>query len=190
MDENMDESKKAAAVEAAEAIAQAAAEEKELPETPAGSDPLAEAQQALAEAEAKAAEYKDKWMRAVAEFENYKKRNADIRRTSFNDGMKEVILKVLPVGDTLDRALAMPMDEKTKEGVAMVARRFDETLSGMGLETVAPASGDAFDPTLHDAIMQVEPEEGDKSGSVKDVFVKGYKLDGRVVRYAQVRVVK
>lgn len=134
-------------------------------------------------------EYKDKWMRAVAEFENYKKRNAEIRRVSYLDGMTEVLVQVLPACDALERALQMQMDEKTREGVEMVTRKFSETLKNMGLEEINPAKGDAFDPNLHDALMSAPAEEGETEGTIKDVFVKGYKLNGKIVRYAQVRVV-
>lgn len=190
MDEKAKNKEKEAAVEAAEAIAKAAGEQAEerVPEEAAPQE--SEAEKALGEAEARAADYKDKWMRAAAEFENYKRRNAEVRRTAFNDGMKEVLMKILPVGDALDRALGMPMDDKTKEGVRMIADRFAETLAGMGVEEENPAPGDAFDPVKHDAVMQVEPEEGETSGCVRDVFVKGYRLDGKMIRYAQVRVVK
>ena len=146
-------------------------------------------QKQLDEAVRQVEEYKDKWMRAVAEFENYKKRNAEIRRVSYLDGMTEVLVQILPACDALERALGMQMDDKTREGVEMISKKFSETLKNMGLEEINPASGDAFDPNLHDALMSAPAEEWETEGTIKDVFVKGYKLNGKIVRYAQVRVV-
>lgn len=68
---------------------------------------------ALKEAD-KTEEYKDKWMRSVAEFDNYKKRNANLYREAYGDGKKDILLKVLTVGDNLERALAMELDERPK----------------------------------------------------------------------------
>ena len=170
----------------AEELAGVVEKDSETQEAVQEENPL---QAQLDEANAQAEEYKDKWMRAVAEFENYKKRNAEVRRVSYLDGMTEVLVQILPACDALDRALSMPMDEKTREGVQMVAKKFQETLKNMGLEEINPASGDVFDPNFHDALMSVPAEEGETEGTIKDVFVKGYQLNGKIVRYAQVRVI-
>ena len=134
-------------------------------------------------------DYKDKWMRSVAEFDNYKKRNAHIRQEAYADGKADIIIKVLAVGDNLERALAMVEDEKTKEGLALVLKQYDAILKDMGVEEINPI-GEKFDPNLCEAVMQVEGEEGEESDTVKSVFLKGFKLGEKIIRYAKVSVVK
>jgi molecular chaperone GrpE len=133
-------------------------------------------------------DYKDKWIRVAAEFDNYKKRTALTRFQSIDEGKMQILLKVLPLGDNLERALNLPMDEKTKEGINLLIRNFKEMLDKEGLTEINPV-GEKFDPNLHEALMNVEAQEGDISGNVKDVFVKGYKLGDKIIRYAQVRVI-
>lgn len=135
------------------------------------------------------ADYKDKWMRNVAEFDNYKKRNAKLWQEAFSEGISSVIVKILPVGDNLDRALNLGLDEKTQEGIRAIRRKFDETLKGMDIEEINPV-GEVFDPNVAEAVMQVEKGDGDTSETVKQVFEKGYKLKDKIIRYAKVSVVK
>ena len=142
----------------------------------------------LQTAEKSVDEYKDKWMRSVAEFDNYKKRNANLYKEAFTEGKQDVILKVLTIGDNLERALLMDLDEKTKEGLALLLRQFNETLQAQGVTEINPV-GEKFDPNIADAVMQAEGEEGEE-GTVKAVFQKGYKLNEKIIRYAKVSVVK
>lgn len=134
-------------------------------------------------------EFKDKWMRNVAEFDNYKKRNAKLWQDAYGEGISSVVLKILPVGDNLERALTLGLDEKTEEGIRGILRKYEETLKGMGIEEINPA-GEKFDPNVAEAVMQVEPQEGDESECVKQVFEKGYKLKDKIIRYAKVSVIK
>ena len=143
----------------------------------------------LDKAKAEAREYKDKWMRNVAEFDNYKKRNASIWTDAYGDGMKDAVIKILPVGDNLDFALSMDLDEKTREGIVNIRRKFYDTLKTMEIEEINP-EGEKFNPEIAEAVMQVEPEEGEESETVKAVFLKGYKLKGKIIRYAKVSVTK
>ncbi len=134
------------------------------------------------------ADYKDKWMRNVAEFDNYKKRNATIWRDAFTEGKKDAVLKLLPIGDNIETAIAMITDEKTKEGLVLLLKQFLETLKNMGIEVIDP-TGEEFNPDIAEAVMQVDGEEGE-SGKVKNTFRKGYKSDNKIIRYAQVSVVR
>lgn len=145
--------------------------------------------QPLIEMEKKANDYKDKWMRSVAEFDNYKKRNANLWKDAYSEGMSDVILQILPVGDNLDMALSLGLDEKTSEGVKLIRKKFDEILKGIGVVEINPV-GEKFDPMIAEAIMQVEGEEGETSENVKQVFQKGYKLKDKIIRYAKVSVIK
>ena len=134
-------------------------------------------------------DYKDKWMRNVAEFDNYKKRNAKIWTDAFNEGASSVILKILPVGDNLDWALTLDLDANTKEGLKGIRKKFDDTLKSMDIEEINPV-GQPFDPNVAEAVMQVEGSEGEESDTVKQVFQKGYKIKDKIIRYASVSVVK
>jgi molecular chaperone GrpE len=134
-------------------------------------------------------EYKDKWMRSVAEFDNYKKRNASVYRDAFVNGKSDTILKILPLGDNLELAIGMIPDEKSREGVVMLLKQFNEVLKNLGVEVIDP-TGEEFNPEIAEAVMQVEGDENDKSGTVKNTFRKGYKADNKIIRYAQVSVVR
>ncbi len=160
-------------------------QEEAIPETPEKS----EAERETEELKKQVAEYKDKWLRNVAEFDNYKKRNARLWQEAFNEGISSVVVKILPVGDNLDRALDLGLDEKTQEGIKAIKRKYDETLKGMDIEEIDPA-GEPFDPNVAEAVMQVEKDEGDTSDTVKQVFEKGYRLKDKVIRYAKVSVIK
>ena len=87
---------------------------------------------------AQADEFKDKWMRNVAEFDNYKKRNAKLWTDAFNEGIASVIVKILPVGDNLDWALTIGLDEKTEQGIRGIQKKFKETLESMEIEEINP----------------------------------------------------
>ena len=141
------------------------------------------------ELKAQVEEYKDKWMRNVAEFDNYKKRNAKLWQDAFNEGVANVVVKILPVGDNLDWALTLGLDEKTAEGIKNVKRKYLETLESLEIEEIDP-TGQPFDPNIAEAVMQVECAEGEQSDTVKQVFQKGFKKGDKIIRYAKVSVVK
>lgn len=157
-------------------------EEAEQCETPAA-EPAAEA---LEKARAEAEEYKDKWIRISAEYENFRKRNAETRRQSYQEGRADILVKLLPVGDNLERALPT-CDEQTKKGIEMVLRSFRALLEGEGVEEICPV-GEEFDPRFCEAIMSEPAAEGVEPGYVKEVFLKGYKKGDKVLRFAQVKV--
>ena len=149
----------------------------------------AEFEKQLEVLKAQADDYKDKWMRNVAEFDNYKKRNAKIWQDAFNEGQTNVLIKILPVGDNLDWAMSLGLDEKTLEGLKKIKQKYDDTLKSIDVEEINPI-GEVFDPTIAEAIMQVDGDEGEESDTVKQVFQKGYKMKDKIVRYAKVSVVK
>ena len=141
----------------------------------------------LEAARAEAADYKDKWMRTAAEFDNFRKRNEQTRRNAYLDGKADVLLKILPVGDNLERALASCADENTKKGIEMVLRSFKNLLEDEGIEAIDPKD-EEFDPAFCEAILSEPAAEGVEPGYVKEVFVKGYRRGDKVLRYAQVKV--
>lgn len=140
----------------------------------------------LAKAQAETAEYKDKWMRSVAEFDNFRKRNEATRRNAYLDGKGDILLKIFPIGDNLERAL-LSCDEQTKKGIEMVLRSFKKLLEDEGIEEINPVD-EEFDPTFCEAIMSEPAADGVEAGYVKEVFLKGYKRGDKVLRFAQVKV--
>lgn len=137
----------------------------------------------------RAEEHKQSWYRTAADFDNFKKRNNETRINAYTDGKCDAIKSILPVGDNLDRALISVKDEQTKAGIELVIKQFGEILKNIGVEEINPI-GEIFDPNLHEAVHQVECENKEDSGKIKSVFKKGYSLNGKMLRYAQVVVNK
>ncbi len=136
-------------------------------------------------------ETKNDYLRARADCENVRKRKAEDVRSAYDDGKLDVISKVLNIGDSLDWALKMQLDDKTREGIELLLKKYHETLDSMGVKEFSPEEGEPFDPNTASAVMQVEKEsEKDESGHIKAVFGRGYKLGEKVIRYAQVSVIK
>ena len=141
------------------------------------------------ELEKLADENKQSWYRTAADFENFKKRNNETRANAYHDGKWEAIKNILIVGDNLDRALLSLKDEQTKIGIELVIKQFVEILKSMGVEEINPV-GEIFDPNIHEAIHQIENDNPEESGKIQSVFKKGYSLNGKMIRYAQVVVIK
>lgn len=139
----------------------------------------------VALAQSKMEEYKDTLQRVQAEFDNYRKRNAEAVKQARAEGVNETILQMLPVLDTVEIAIGMINDEATKAGVELIRKKFAEVFSHYGVEEIE-AQGAEFDPALHNAVMQVEDAEN--AGKVVEVLRKGYRRNGKVIRYAMVKV--
>jgi molecular chaperone GrpE len=168
--------------------AQAAAEAKAETTEQAPGDAEREALiQQLKEAEAKIVEYKDGWARTQADFQNFRKR-VDRDNETFKVSTKgDIIKKVLPVLDDLERALQnRPADNAWASGIELVVRKFQNILDMEGVKRIE-AKGAAFDPNFHEAISH-EPSDEVKSGHVIDVVQNGYVIGERVIRPALVRV--
>ena len=145
--------------------------------------------QKLAEAAAKSLENLDGWQRSVAEFQNYKKRMDRDRETDKAWMKGELIKKVLPVLDDLERALQnRPVEDAWANGIELITRKLQSILESEGIERI-DAQGKPFDPNYHEAIS-FESAEGTESGSVIAIVQNGYMLGDRVVRPALVRVAK
>ncbi len=142
-----------------------------------------ELEKALAEAE----ENKRKWYAVTAEYENYRRRTQNQSAQRYNDGRNDIIASLFPIGDNLERAIASIADENTKQGVDMVLKAYKKVLESEGVEEIDPV-GQPFDSSIAEAIMAMPAEDGEESGIVKQVYVKGYKKGDKVLRYAQVIV--
>lgn len=142
----------------------------------------------LEEAKKLSDEYLNMAQRVQADFDNFRRRNKDVRADSFEDGAREFIKTILPVMDNLERALDVESsDDKLHEGVAMVYRQLNDALEKRGVEAVSRL-GEKFDPNLENAVMQGDESEGEP-GTVCAVFQKGYRMGDAVLRHAMVKVV-
>ena len=141
----------------------------------------------LEEAESKVSEYKDSWMRSQAEFQNYRKRierDNDVLRSNMKG---DIVKKILPVLDDLERALQnRSAEESWANGIELIVRKFQSVLEGEGIKKIE-AEGAEFDPNFHEAISN-EPNDEVESGHVIAVVQNGYMLGERVIRPALVRV--
>lgn len=142
-----------------------------------------ELEKALAEAE----ESTRKWYAVTAEYENYRRRTQNQAAARYQDGRNDVIASLFPIGDNLERAMASCADENTKQGLDMILKAFKKVLDGEGVEEIDPI-GQPFNADTMEAIMAMPCADGEESGLVKQVYVKGYKKGDKVLRYAQVIV--
>jgi molecular chaperone GrpE len=144
-------------------------------------------QQQLTEAQAQVAEYKDGWQRALADFQNYKRRTDAERADTYQNAVGNIIKRYLPVLDDMERAMsARPADLPWADGIELIYRKLQTILENEGVKRI-PAEGQPFDPNFHEAITQ-EPADGVESGHVIGVVQNGYMLGERVIRPALVRV--
>lgn len=133
----------------------------------------------------KLAEMNDKYVRSVAEFENYRKRTKVEIADLIVNGGKEMVKSILPVIDDLERALQAMTDENSKEGVTMIYNKLMNTLQQKGLK-VMEAKGEKFNEEFHEAITQIPAPTEELKGTVLDVVEKGYFFNDKVLRYAKV----
>ncbi len=141
---------------------------------------------AAEKAEAALKESEDKYLRILAEYDNYRKRTAKEKEGIYSDAYGDAITEILPVIDNLERA-AVCTGDKVAEGVKMTLNQFKTTLERLGVEEISANVGDDFDPTYHNAMMSVDNPDV-KSGAIAMVLAKGYKKGDKVFRYAMVSV--
>ena len=147
-------------------------------------DPLEKAQEEIAD-------LKDKWLRSVAEFENYRKRTLKERAELILNGGEKVITAILPIIDDMERAIengAKTDDpEVLREGMSLIHQKFMKTLEAQGVSKIETENAD-FDTDVHEAVAMVPGMGDDKKGKVIDCLQQGYKLNDKVIRHAKVAV--
>jgi molecular chaperone GrpE len=134
----------------------------------------------------------DKYMRQVAEFDNFRKRTEKEKAQMFDSGASNVLTKILPVVDNFERGLAAVSDEDREnpivQGFDKIYRQLIKTLEDMDVKPIE-ALGKEFDPNFHNAVMQVESEEYEE-GIVAQELQKGYMFHDSVIRHSMVGVAK
>ena len=169
-------------------------EETKAPEAEAEAEPeVIEAEAEVVEAEpaedlkkAVAAE-KDKYLRLLAEYDNFRRRTVKEKEQIYTDVRGETVKKLFPVYDSLSRALTQTAEEDpSRKGLEMIMAQFETALKGLNV-TVIEAVGQPFDANLHNAVMHVEDESVGENIIVEE-FEKGFKIGDKVLRYSVVKV--
>ena len=145
----------------------------------------------LAAAETKVAELQDKYLRQVAEFDNYRKRTIKEKAELILNGAEKTITAILPILDDMERALKN-MDKMedvaaVKEGVDLIFQKFVKILGEQGVKKIETENAD-FNTDLHEAIAQVPAPSDEMKGKIIDCVKTGYTLNEKVIRHTQVAV--
>ena len=172
--------------EAAPAEAVEAPKTAETAEAPEGKKKKSREAEALEACEAEKKELEDRYLRLMAEYDNYRRRTQKERENIYPDAVADTLKELLPVLDNLQRALDTPCaDENYITGIQMIRTGLEEFLKKMGVETFGKA-GEPFDPNLHNAVMHIEDENLEKN-VVAQVFQSGYRRGDRILRHAMVQ---
>ena len=139
----------------------------------------------------KIAELNDKYLRKVAEFDNFRKRTLKEKAELILNGGQKAITKILPVIDDIERAIENGKKtddvDTLREGMDLIYKKFMKILEGEGVERIATEDQD-FNTDFHEAIAMVPGMGDDKKGKIIDCVQTGYTLNGKVIRYAKVAV--
>lgn len=169
---------------------QDAPEEEKTDGQPEGSEAPEEKADSVKTAEQQKKEDDEKYMRLMAEFQNYKKRVAKEKQDIQSFANEKIITELLEVLDNFERSLehSSDADENYVKGMEMIFQQLKTAMEKAGLKEIQ-ALGEDFDPAVHNAVMQEESDELE-SGKVSKVLQKGYKLNDKVIRAAMVAVAK
>lgn len=143
----------------------------------------------LEEANAKIEELKDRYLRSVAEFDNYRKRTLKEKADLILNGGEKTITAILPVLDDFERALTDKNEDPKaiREGFELILKKFKKTLTTLGVKKIETKDKD-FDTEFHEAIAMVPGMGDDKKGKIIDCVEPGYTLNDKVIRHAKVAV--
>lgn len=142
---------------------------------------------------AELAELKDRYMRLLAEYDNFRRRTQKEKEEIYSAAVAEVVKEWLPLVDDIERAVASSenMDEssveKVAEGIKLIGKQAGNVLGKLGVEEIEGKEGESFDPNLHEAVMHVEDESFGEQ-QIAQVFQKGYTCKGKVIRHTVVKV--
>ena len=142
----------------------------------------------LKKAQEELAAEKEKYLRMLAEYDNFRKRSQKERESTYSDVRADTVTRFLPVYDNLERALKTETaDEAYRRGVEMTLTQFKETIEKLGVSEIEAGAGTKFDPEIHNAVMHVEDENVGEN-TVVEVLQQGYQLGDKVLRFAMVKV--
>ena len=129
---------------------------------------------------------KDKYLRMLAEYDNFRRRTQKDRENVYADAYGEALGELLPILDNIERAILYSDNANFADGMKAIVGQIASAMEKLGIETFGEA-GEAFDPMLHNAVMHVEDESLGEN-VIAEVFQKGYKKGDRIIRHAMVKV--
>ena len=147
----------------------------------------AELEKQLEEANKALTELNDKYLRIMAEYENYRRRTAKEKDGIYASALADAVSELLPIIDNLERAAGFDDGDKVREGLKMIASTVSSVLTKLGVESYG-APGDKFDPNLHNAVLHDE-DDSERENEITDVFQKGYKKGNKIIRFAMVKTI-
>ena len=147
---------------------------------------IAELEKQLEESKAELAAEKDKYMRMIAEYDNYRRRTAKEKDGIYADAYTDALKGILPILDNLERAVGVSEAEALQKGLAMTLKGAEDALAKMGVTSFGQ-KGEAFDPEKHNAVMHIEDEQYSE-GEITEVYQKGYAKGDKILRFAMVIV--
>ena len=147
---------------------------------------LAEALAENAKLTAELADSRDKYLRMLAEYDNYRKRTAKEREGIYTEAVADTVGSILPVLDILEKASQYSEAEKIAEGLALTVKQANALLAKLGIEETAKV-GDPFDPNFHNAVLHIEDEELGEN-VIAEIFQRGYRRGDKIIRHAMVKV--
>ena len=158
-------------------------QQEEVPE-----EPVQETEETPEEAlQATIREQEDKYLRLLAEYDNYRKRSQKEKENAWTSAKADTAKEFLPVYDNLERALKQETaDEAYAKGVQMIMTQLKNVLEKLGIEEI-PAQGETFDPNVHNAVMHIDDEELGEN-VVAEVFQAGFRIGDKIIRHAMVKV--
>ncbi len=132
-------------------------------------------------------ELNDKYMRLIAEYDNFRKRSQKEKDAIYPDAVAATVEKFLSLSDNFERAMSFECkDEEFKKGIVMIQNSLSDIFKGLNVEAIG-IPGEDFDPNFHNAVMHIDDESLGEN-KITDVFQKGYKIGDKVIRCAIVKV--
>ena len=149
---------------------------------------VSELEQNIQKKDEEIASLNDKYMRLVAEYDNYKKRTIKEKEALYTSSVCDIVKELLPVMDNLERAMNSFEDKESEhyKGFEMVLRQTSDIFTKIGVEEIK-AEGETFNPDLHNAVMHIDDENFGEN-VVAEQFQKGYTYKDKVIRYSMVKV--
>ena len=130
------------------------------------------------------ADTSDKYLRVLAEYDNFRKRSIKERDGIYGDAYVDCVKNLLPIIDNLERVLTLEGDEQFMQGMKLIVNQTHDALNKMGVKEIECKT---FDPNLHNAVMHIDDDSYGEN-EIVEVFQKGYTYGDKVVRYAMVKV--
>lgn len=147
---------------------------------------IAELEKKLEAAQQELAAANDKYMRMIAEYDNYRRRTAKEKDGIYADAYADALTGILPIIDNLERAVGVGEAEALQKGLSMTLKGAEDALAKMGVTSFGQ-KGETFDPERHNAVMHVE-DEAFGENEITEVFQKGYAKGDKILRFAMVIV--